>query len=192
MVKIKRLLLIPSIATAGFLFALGVLVVDGLNDRVGRADIALVLGNKVNVDGSPSDRLRARLDKTLELYGAGYFPTIIVSGGTGKEGHDEAKVMRNYLVTNGIPEGTIIMDNAGGNTYASAKNTLQISRKLGKHSVFVISQYFHLPRTRMVLGRLGVSEIYTAHADFFECRDVYSALREVAAYVKYALGTYGE
>lgn len=42
---------------------------EGLSDTGSRADIAVVLGNKVNEDGSLSDRLRARLDKAVELFG---------------------------------------------------------------------------------------------------------------------------
>lgn len=187
MIKIKHLLFIASIPAAGILLALAVLIFSGLKDQMGKADVALVLGNTVNTDGTPSPRLQARLDKTLELYRNGYFPTIIVSGGIGIEGYDEAKVMSDYLVFHGVSADQIIIDNEGINTYASAKNTLQIIRDSNKKSVFVISQYFHLPRTRLALERLGVSPIYSAHANFFEWRDIYSSLREVVAYISYAL-----
>ena len=185
--KIKRLLFIASIPAVGILIALTVLISSGLKDQIGKADIALVLGNTVNADGNPSPRLQARLDKTLELYRHGYFPTIIVSGGVGIEGYDEAKVMGDYLVSHGVPVDKIIMDNEGINTYASAKKTSQILRDSNKKSVFVVSQYFHLPRARLTLERLGISPIYSAHANFFEWRDIYSSLREVAAYISYVL-----
>lgn len=185
--KIKRLLFICSIPAAGILIALGVLIFSGLKDQVGKADVALVLGNTVNMDGTPSLRLQARLDKTVELFRDDFFPIIIVSGGIGIEGYDEAKVMRDYLVSHGIPPTQIIMDSEGINTYASAKKTLQIIRESNKKSVFVISQYFHLPRARLTLERLGISPIYSAHANFFEWRDIYSSFREVAAYISYAL-----
>lgn len=190
MIKLKRLLFIPSLLAIVGLFAAVTLAVWGLKDDVGKADIALVLGNKVEDDGTSSPRLQARLDKTLELYHAGYFQIIIVSGGIGKEGYDEAKVMRDYLVANGIPSASIIMDNAGINTYASAKNTSQIIRQQKLNSVFIISQYFHLPRIRLALKCFGVSAIYSAHADFFEARDIYSLLREVVGYVSYSLRHY--
>ena len=54
-----------------FLLGTGLLVLDGLCDHLGHADVALVLGSRVELDGSPSLRLRARLDRTLELYRAG-------------------------------------------------------------------------------------------------------------------------
>lgn len=67
------------------------------------------------------------------------------------------------------------------------KKTSQILRDSNKKSVFVVSQYFHLPRARLTLERLGISPIYSAHANFFEWRDIYSSLREVAAYISYVL-----
>ena len=106
---------------AGLILAgTAILVVAGLRDDIGKADAALVLGCKVELDGTPSTRLRARLDRTLELYQAGHFPKIITSGGVGKEGFDEAAVMRDYLVARGVPTEHIIVDSDGTTTFASA------------------------------------------------------------------------
>ena len=93
----KRIVRIVGSALGLPILATGILVTAGLRDQLGKADIALVLGSKVELDGKPSTRLRARLDRTLELYRAGYFPAIIASGGLGKERFDEAVVMRDYL-----------------------------------------------------------------------------------------------
>ena len=167
-----------------------ILVISGFNDQVGKADIALVLGNKVESDGTPSPRLRARLDKTLELYREGYFPMVIASGGLGKEGFDEAIVMKDYLVAHGIPQERVIVDSLGSTTFMSAKNTRDIARKLKITRVLVISQYYHLPRARLALERFGIPELYSAHARFFEARDVYSSVREFFGYLNYLFRSY--
>ncbi|MDD2725442.1 MAG: YdcF family protein [Methylovulum sp.] len=161
------------------------LAVEGLQDRLGHADAALVLGNTVNPDGTPSPRLKARLDKTLALYQMGYFHTIISSGAVGKEGHDEAVVMKNYLLAHGVAATGIIADSRGNNTLASSQNTLQILKQRNLTSVLVVSQYFHLPRSRWMLTRCHISSVYSAHADYFEWRDVYSTLRETIAFLSY-------
>lgn len=70
------------------------ITIDGLNDKKTNADVAIVLGNKVNEDGTLSERLKARLDKSLELYNQNRVKIIIVSGGLGKEGFWEGK--KNY------------------------------------------------------------------------------------------------
>jgi vancomycin permeability regulator SanA len=174
------------------LFALGTatLIFAGLREQLGKADVALVLGSKVELDGTPSPRLRARLDRTLELYRDAYFPAVIVSGGTGREGFDEAVVMRDYLVAHGIPAERIILDSDGITTFASAQNTIRIARQHQFGSVFVVSQYFHIPRSRLALQRFGITTVYSAHPSFFELRDIYSAPRELIGYLRYLVRRY--
>lgn len=181
----KRLLLLLGGLVLAVLLGTAVLVVAGLRDELGHADVCLVLGNKVERDGTPSPRLRARLDRTAELYWAGYFPLVIASGGFGKEGYDEAVVMRDYLVNQGIPSERVIVDGKGDTTYASARNTRDILLQRKLVSVLVVSQYFHIPRSRLALQRFGISRIYSAHAYWFEWRDFYSAPRELMGFFSY-------
>lgn len=156
-----------------------------MSDQLGNADIALVLGNKVNSDGSPSPRLKARLDTAADLFQKGYFPKIIVSGGTGIEGVPEGTAMKNYLVSEGIPSSAILVDNRGDNTQASAENTIAVMQTEQMKSVFVITQYFHVPRSKLALSKLGVSPVYNSHPRYFEARDIYSTVRELPAYLMY-------
>ena len=183
----RSLLIVAGIALCIFFAATLVLVVSGLRDDIAPADVALVLGSKVELDGTPSPRLRARLDRTLELFRGGSFPSVVVSGGVGKEGYDEAAVMRDYLVARGVPAERIILDSHGDTTLASAQNIARIARERNFKSVFIVSQYFHIPRAKLALERCHFSVIHSAHAHFFEWRDVYSAARETAGYGSYLL-----
>ena len=166
------------------------IIAAGHRDQIGKADVALVLGSKVELDGTPSSRLRARLDKTLELYQDGYFPTIITSGGVGIEGFDEALVMKDYLVAHGVPSDQVILDSHGTNTFLSAKNTQAILQERHLKSVFVISQYFHLPHSRLALHRFGIGPVYSAAPSFYEARDIYSSIRELFGYINYSLRSF--
>lgn len=157
----------------------------GVSMKPRHAEIALVLGNTVYPNGTPSPRLQARLDETVLLYHKHYFPKIIVSGGIGQEGQDEAKVMKHYLVKHGVPPHSILVDSQGNTTYDSAKTTVAFMRVMGIKKVLVISQYFHLPRTWIILKRLGVSDVSGASPFFVESRDLYSIFRETAACVLY-------
>ena len=182
----KKLLWRGGLVVAGlYLLATLLLVADGLHERPGKADVGLVLGSKVELDGRPSARLQARVDRAAELYKAGSFAWVIASGGVGKEGFDEGAVMRDYLVANGVPADRIITDSHGDNTLASARNLRAIADREHFASVMAVSQYFHLPRTRMILHKQGFETVYTAAPRFFEWRDVYSSLRETAGYVEY-------
>jgi vancomycin permeability regulator SanA len=186
----KGLLLVLGAITGLVLLGTVILVLAGLHDEVGNADVGLVLGSKVQSDGTPSPRLRARLDRTLDCYRAGYFPTIIASGGVGREGFDEAAVMRDYLVNHGVPSDHVIVDSGGITTFASARNACGIARQRKFRSVFVVSQYFHIPRARLALRRFGMATVYSAHARLFEVRDVYSAPRELFGYLRYLFRNY--
>jgi len=186
----KWLLILVGVLGGAYLFATIYLVTSGLDDVFGRADIALVLDRRVEPQGKPTPRLRARLDRTVELYRAGYLSQIIASGGTSAEGVNEAVVMRDYLVARGIPRENIIVDSNGDTTVASARNAANILRQRNGTGVFVVTQYFHVPRTRLALERFGVTPVFSAHAHWFEMRDLYSAPRELLAYIYYYYRSY--
>ena len=164
-----------------------IIIADGVNDDLINTDVAVVLGNKVELTGEPSERLKARLDKAADLYEKGYFKRIIVSGGVGIEGFDEAKVMKDYLINQGIPESKILIDSNGYNTFMTAENTKLIKEELEIESVTVISQYHHITRTKMAFKKVGFEKVYSAHAEIIELRDVYSLVREFAAFYKYLI-----
>ncbi|WP_139997157.1 YdcF family protein [Paenibacillus paridis] len=186
-VFIKRFCIVVAIFFLWFIIHTAFVSIDGLNDELRPVDLAVVLGNKVEVNGQPSERLKARLDTALELYNGGYFNFIVVSGGIGKEGFDEAKVMTSYLMDKGMPEDQIIEDNNGYNSYMTAQNTSKIMEELQVDSVMVITQYFHVARTKLAFRKMDIKEVYAAHAKIVEFRDIYSIIREFPAYYKYLL-----
>lgn len=183
-----RVFLVPA---SIWVVCAALLIKAGCSDHLGKADMALVLGSKVEPDGTPSPRLRARLDRTVELYKEGLFPRILVSGGIGKEGHDEAAVMAAYLVKQGIPKDAIVEDNAGNTTYDSARKIAVLCKQNSSQSVFIISQYFHIPRAKLALQKFGIETVYHAHAHYVEWRrEPYSITRELAGYVTYSFKKY--
>ena len=168
-----------------FLWFLGhitYVTVDGLSQNNKIADIALILGNKVNEDGTLSKRLEKRLECGLNLYQNGQVKKIIVSGGLGKEGYYEGDKMKDYLIKNNVPDSLVIIDNFGNNTLATVNNTLKLKESLRFKSIIVVSLYFHLTRTKMLFKKQGFNNISSASPTYFEFRDFYSLLREFVAY----------
>lgn len=163
---------------------------DGLHDRLGPADVAVVLGNKVELDGRPSPRLAARLDRAIEVWRLGLVRRILVSGGVGVEGHDEAKVMAGYLIAKGVPANVVDQDGAGWDTFLTARHTAQYLQRERLTSVMVISQWFHITRCRMALHGFKVRPVLSAHPDYFELRDAWSLVREVFGCADYAFRSY--
>lgn len=186
--KTRKYLLVLLVFPLWFFIHALYIVIDGLNDEIAGTDAAVVLGNTVERNGQPSERLKARLEKAVELYEKGLVAKIIVSGGFGVEGFEEADVMRDYLISRNIPESNIILDRHGDNTYQTAVNTKQIMLAQNMQSVTIVSQYFHITRTRLAFQKAGIENIYAAHANYFELRDVYSVLREFTGFYSYWLG----
>ncbi|MBU8906222.1 YdcF family protein [Desertibacillus haloalkaliphilus] len=170
-----------------FVIHTAAVIIDGLNDELEKTEVGVVLGNKVERDGHPSERLQARLDKAIELYEDGYLDFIIVSGGLGVEGYDEAEVMEEYLVGHGVSGDSIFTDSNGYNTTMTAENARRIMGNLDVRSVTVITQYFHISRTKLAFEKQGFKEVRGAHAEIFEVRDFYSIVREFPAFYKYLL-----
>jgi vancomycin permeability regulator SanA len=163
------------------------ITIDGLNDKHKNADVAVVLGNKVNEDGTLSERLKARLDKGIELYNQKRVKAIIVSGGLGKEGFWEGKEMQEYLILNKIPKEKILVDNFGNDTEKTVENSMRIMDSLHYKSAISVSQHFHQTRTKKLFKNKGFEDIESASPDYFELRDFYSIFREFVAYYKEAI-----
>lgn len=158
------------------------IICDGLSDSGTKADLAVVPGNKVNEDGTLSGRLRARLECSLDLYRKHRVKKILVSGGLGKEGFYEGDAMKAYLVAEGIPDSLVMVDNNGNTTRATVENTLKIRQQTHFSSIIIVSQYFHVTRTKKLFRDKGYSAVSSVSPQYFEWRDLYSLLREFPAY----------
>ncbi|GHB79792.1 hypothetical protein GCM10008107_31520 [Psychrosphaera saromensis] len=178
---------LKSILLSVFLYFIFVfyIVVDSRNSTDFKADVGIVYGNKVELTGKPSSRLEARLKAGAHLYEKKLIGKLIVSGGIGKEGFDEAKIMARYLLNNGVNRGDILIDSNGYNTNMTSINAFKLVGV--ESSVVAISQQYHISRAKMSLSNIGFKEIYGFSPDYTEFRDVYAYLREVAAWCKYWL-----
>lgn len=166
------------------------LITDGHLDNYKESDVGVVLGNKVNSDGTLSPRLEGRLTKAYELYKNRVIGKIIVSGGIGAEGMDEALTMKKYLNKRGVPENRIIADRNGLNTYNTAKNVKRYMNVNNWKSVVIITSYHHISRTKLAFHRFGIKNVTCAHADYYELRDIVAVFRESAACLYYLIRNY--
>ncbi len=182
-----RLIVLGALVILAMTMAIGLI---GLHDRPGKADMAVVLDAYIEANGQPSAPMHARLKKAAEFYKKGFFSNIIVSGGVNKKGIDEAAIMKADLHRLGIPPLNIFVDSSGNTTYLTAKNTARFMRERSMKSVFIFSQFYHVPRCRLAFHRFDVPIIYYAHANYYDWRDIYSLVREVFAISYYAMRDY--
>jgi vancomycin permeability regulator SanA len=179
-----RLRIAGGIVLAWVILA-AVLAVIGLRARPKPADVAIVFANTVNPNGQPSARLAARLDAARSLYDEHLVHYLVVSGGTGKEGFDEAAIMKRYLVSRGIPDSVILADTRGTNTTHTARNVRTLMRERHWSTADLVTQYFHVVRAEWACRQEGI-RVVGAHAPrFFEARDLYSMVREAIAFPVY-------
>jgi len=181
----NRIVQLMKTGVGAFVLAMLVIAVDGVTDDVIPADVIVVLGSRVDDSGEPSARLQARLDEAVAVYRAGAAPAILVSGGTGPSGFDQARVMAEYLVAGGVPSSAIWEDPEGFNTRATAENTAVLLQEQGWDSVIITTQYFHISRTRLAMHQAGVVDVGTSSPSYFGLRDLYSLPREVIGYGSY-------
>jgi vancomycin permeability regulator SanA len=178
----KKIKIILFIGVCWFAIHSIFIIFDGPRDEKLHGDIAIILGNKVNEDGSLSKRLEKRLECGLDLFNQKRVNKILVSGGLGKEGHYEGTVMKAFLVKNGIADSLILVDNKGNNTELTAINCKKISTQFGLNSIIIVSQYYHITRTKMLFRKQGFTTISSASPKYFEWRDLYAIFREFIAF----------
>lgn len=162
----------------------------GWKDDLQHCDVALVLGTKVNLDGTPGTAMRVRCQAAIRAYKSGLVKHVVVSGATGVEGHDESLVMRNYCIENGVRPEDITADSEGWNTFLSARNTRDIAREKGFTSVVAVSQYYHLPRAKLALRRFGFTQVHATFTRYWSWKDIYAIPREAIGYVNYWIRSY--
>lgn len=186
--KARKLILWTGIVGFLICFVTAIsLMVDGLRNETEPVDLGIILGNKVELNGKPSSRLKARLDHGVTLFSSGEVKLLMVSGGIGKEGYDEAVVMQQYLVSQGVPEANIRVDSHGVDTRHTAKHARALMTKEGLESAKAISQWFHISRCKLALKQADIETVSGSAPKYFEELDLFALPREVLGWWAYFL-----
>jgi uncharacterized SAM-binding protein YcdF (DUF218 family) len=128
----------------------------GFTDYRRPADVAVVFGAQVHQRGVPSVSLSDRMTTAEQLYRQGLVKRIIVSGGVGLTGYNEALVMRDMALAAGVPRRALIVDSNGVNTEATVADTVPFfTTPQGRARVLAVSQFYHLPRIKLAYQRAG-------------------------------------
>ena len=165
-----------------FLFTAVWIVFDGLNDLGEKADVALVTGHAEAPQGKGE---QPRLDRVVKLYNDGEFPFIVVSGATDRGAYDDPAAMTKYLESHGIDSNAIMQCRPGETTQDTAHNMAQIMKSHQFESVMVVTDYYHVTRTKLALSHEGVAEIQKAHVGKLRKEDAWRIGREVVALYEY-------
>lgn len=111
----------------------------------------IVLGNPAANNGQPSQILKSRLDKTLEVCKThNNINLVIVTGAAVYNKFVEAIVMKRYLIANGIDKNKIRLETKARNTIENAKFSTNILRNLKIKNVVVITSEYHQKRAKKI------------------------------------------
>lgn len=144
------------------------------------APYVIILGAKLFGD-KPSVSLQNRLDAALEYVNAHPEVKVIVSGGQGEdEDIPEAHSMRNYLLKHGMERNRILIEDRSTSTYENLKYSMDL---YGAAHAVVVSNTYHLYRTKIIAKRLGMQmEALAAPTPVRSKKKAY--IREYAAIIK--------
>lgn len=149
----------------------------------------MILGAAVWRDG-PSPTLRRRTQHGAALWRAQQNRVVVCCGGLGRHPPSEAEAMRDILLAEGVKAGAIHLEAASRNTAENIALARPILERLNLNEVILVSDWYHLPRARMVARRAGLIAT-TSALPLHGARiwpQIKGALREIPAFVAYALG----
>ena len=128
----------------------------GNKDEKCVADVAVVLGAAVT-DSEVMPVFRERLNHGIWLYQNGYVDYLILTGGVG-EGNtlSEAYVAKQYVLSQGIPEAVILIEEASEITEENMANAKGIMDAQGWESAIIVSDPLHMKRAMQMACDCGM------------------------------------
>ena len=126
-------------------------------------DFIIILGSKINKDGSLTPLLKGRVDKAIEFGNKQYEATkkkiiYVPSGGQGSdETMAEARAIKNYLVSKGINEKQIIVEDKSTSTIENMRFSKNKIEKINKEAkVSFATTNYHVFRSGVIANHEGL------------------------------------
>lgn len=136
----------------------------GGQDQARPADAIVILGARINADGSIGSDLLSRTYHAVDLYQAGLAPAVICAGGLGWDDFSAAAVACRFAVEDlGLPpeRALVARDSRAYTTAEEAAAVAGLMRNRGWSSVILVSHPLHLFRARWLFQRQGL-DVYTS------------------------------
>lgn len=143
----------------------------------------LVLGARIIDEETPCKTLEKRLLCAAQYLKKFEESKVIVSGGQGvDEPLPEAFVMKKFLVSCGISENRILVEDTSTNTFENMKNTKKILGDV--REILVVTSKYHLFRARILAKRVGFKKVYLIGSETFYEKVWKDFFREIIAVIK--------
>ena len=158
----------------------------GKVDRAQNAGAIVVLGSKVQENGTPGPSLRARTLHAVELYRRGLAPHIIFTGGVGTNAPAESVSASRLARKLGVPQSAIWREETSTDTWENIGNAAALCKAGGISRVVVVSDGYHLWRARRNFAAHGIAAFpspcareYSRSTFWMTAREVLSVTRDL-------------
>ena len=134
----------------------------GSQDQAQPADAIVILGARVEPDGSPSSDLLSRTYHAMDLYNAGLAPAVICAGGAGGDRLAAGAVACRFAEQElGLPaDSALVAQEADAWTTADeAAVVADLMQAHGLRSAILVSHPLHLYRARWLFQRQGIEAV---------------------------------
>ncbi|CAM2958746.1 SanA/YdcF family protein [Rariglobus hedericola] len=142
-------------------------------------ETALVLGANATLrSGRPNPHFVNRMDAAAALYHAGKVRRLLVSGDNSRADYDEPAMMKNALISRGVPASAIVCDYAGFRTLDSVIRARDV---FGLTACTIVTQRYHNARALEIARAHGIDAIGFCATDTHFRYSVRTELREVVS-----------
>jgi uncharacterized SAM-binding protein YcdF (DUF218 family) len=140
-------------------------------------DIGIVLTGVTNINKTADDRTffdrgADRATHAVQLYKEGKLKRILISGGQGfqpKNNQREAVLLANFMMTAGVLESDIILEDESNNTRENALFTIRTLKERNENldqRFLLITSAFHMRRAEGCFRKVGLT-VDTYPVDFY-------------------------
>jgi len=126
-------------------------------------DYVIILGSKINEDGSLPPLLKGRADRALQFGNMQYEKTkkkivYVPSGGQGQdEIMAEGEAIKNYLISQGIDEKYILVEDKSTSTYENMKlSKMKIDKVKENANISFSTTTYHVFRSGVIANEQGI------------------------------------
>lgn len=135
----------------------GLILVEGSRTTTEEVDYVIVLGARLYGD-IPSPALLERLKVANKYLLENKDIPVVVSGGQGPDEYiSEASAMRKYLLTNGVEDNRIIIEDKSTSTFENLKFSLEKIKEQDNRDnikVLISTNKYHIFRSKFLARRL--------------------------------------
>lgn len=152
------------------------------------ADYVILLGSGVSEKGISID-FKARIDAAYKYLKKNPKTYVIVTGAKGdNEPVSEASAARDYLLSLGLSENRIILEDQSYSTLQNLQNSGKLieqeGKTIGSSSIVIVSSSFHLYRARYIAEQIGFRNISCLGSHGLRILDPQYYTREFFACIK--------